>query len=358
MTHLDSGVPAPRSDKIWGGKPAWRRFIQTVSLFLASCVFTVASGELFVRIFVPVRNLGPTFSEYDPYYGKVLKKNFRCVRIAPEFTMSFSTNSYGFRGPEPTQFPKNGILFLGDSFTSGYGVNDGEEFPDRVRAALHHTLGKASPPVVNAGLGNTGNGYWLHFLEKEGKQYDPRLIVLAFCENDFADNLREQFYFIDSLGKLRENSAPATQEGARVVQRVIEAIPGLPYSHLVGLAREFFSEGVSSSTRPIPNPEAISLPTDELTFRIVGEVLRLCRRQGWPTILLTIDTRGSRLERLRRLAAMAETPVLVAPLKKERPDLYFHIDGHWNAAGHKFVSAMLLDSLSRYLPLATNEDHQ
>ena len=43
--------------------------------------------------FVPVRNVGPSFSIYDPVYGKTLRKGLRCRRIAPEFTMSFSTNA-------------------------------------------------------------------------------------------------------------------------------------------------------------------------------------------------------------------------------------------------------------------------
>src|SRR3990167_3315053 len=143
--------------------------------------FVVA--ELVVRVAVPVRNVGPTFSEYDPVYGKRLKRSFACTRTTPEFTMRFSTNSLGFRGPEPAGFPGRGVLFLGDSFTTGYGVNDGEEFPDLVRRGLEAS--GIGVPVVNAGSGNTGNGYWLRFLEREGTRFSPRLVVLGFCGNDF-----------------------------------------------------------------------------------------------------------------------------------------------------------------------------
>ncbi len=359
MLHPGSpSTSAPASDA-HPRKSGWRRLTQTAALFLISCIFTIASGELIVRVFVPVRNIGPTFSEYDPYYGKVLKKSFHCVRIAPEFTMSFTTNSYGFRGPEPKQFPKHCILFLGDSFTSGYGVNDGEEFPDVVRAHLAQEGEGHAPPVVNAGLGNTGNSYWLRFLNEEGERYDPRIIVFAFCENDFADNLREQFYFLDSTRQLRENPAPATQEEARFFQRIIEAVPGLSYSHLLGLAREFFSEGMMTSPPPTPgNPDSLSLPSDEITYRIVGEVFQRCKRHQWPTMLLTIGTKGPRLAHLLQLARASETPVIVVPSKEDRPDLYYHIDGHWNAAGHRYVSTMVLDTLARYLPPDNTKVHE
>ena len=343
------------------GKSSWRRLMQTTALFLFSCVLTIALGELAVRLFIPVRNLGPTFSEYDPYYGKILKRNFRCERIAPEFSMIFSTNSYGFRGPEPDHFPNHCVLFLGDSFTSGYGVNDGEEFPDLVRKGLLRD-GQANqriPPVVNAGLGNTGNSYWLRFLKAEGERYEPRFVVFAFCENDFADNTREQFYFLDSSGTLRDNPAPATQEGARVFQRIVEAIPGLTYSHLVGLAREFFSEGMMTSAKAATaNTDSLSLPGDALTYKIVSDVFQFCRLHGWPAMFLTIGVEGPRLERLREISSNAGIPFLVAPLKKDRPDLYYHIDGHWNAAGHRFVSAMVLDALERYLPIEKRKEHQ
>jgi len=359
MPRSEAGPSSNGKEESKAGRSRWRRILQTAALFLISCIFTVASGELIVRFFVPVRNLGPTFSEYDPYYGKVLKKNFRCVRIAPEFTMSFSTNSYGFRGPEPSAFPSHCILFLGDSFTSGYGVNDGEEFPDLVRARIAQSAKGAPIPVVNAGLGNTGNAYWLRFLKREAGRYEPRVIVFAFCENDFADNLRERFYFLDSTGTLVENSAPATQEGARFVQEIIEAIPGLPYSHLVGLAREFFSEGTMLSPQPAGSaPDSVSQPSDALTYRIVGQAFQICKRNGWPAILLTIGTRGERLRRLQDLARSMDIPVLVTPLKDDRPDLYYHIDGHWNAAGHRYASTMVLDALARILPYDVHKDSQ
>jgi hypothetical protein len=37
-------------------------------------------------------------------------------------------------------------------------------------------------------------------------------------------------------------------------------------------------------------------------------------------------------------------------MKKTRPDLYFHIDGHLNASGHAFIAHMLLDHDSFTFP--------
>jgi len=324
------------------------RILQNTTMLFLSGIVALIAGEACVRLFVPVRNVGPTFSSYHPYYGKVLKRNFSCIRVAPEFTMQFTTNSYGHRGPEPESFPAHPILFLGDSFTSGYGVNDGEEFPDLIRVELERRNRSPHIPVVNAGSGNTGNGYPLRFLKTEGAAYDPRLVVLEFCGNDFFDNVNEGIYTLDTSGQLNEDTTVHLQEDARKVQQIIEAIPGLAYSHLVGLARQAYADRTTSDTNEASaGPIDTTLPSDALTYRLVGEVLALCRREAWPVVFLIIDTGETRRERLRSLCAGYGVPVLVPPSKAKRPELYYAIDGHWKAAGHRVVKDMLMNLFER-----------
>jgi lysophospholipase L1-like esterase len=324
------------------------RILQNAIMLAASGIVALIAGEVIVRLFVPVRNVGPTFSSYDPYYGKVLKKSFTCTRITPEFAMRFTTNSYGHRGPEPERFPSHPVLFLGDSFTSGYGVNDGEEFPDLIRDELERRTPAPHIPVVNAGSGNIGNGYWLRFLKSEGPRYDPRLVVLGFCANDFFDNVNEGVYTLTEAGQLKEDTTVHFQEDARKVQRLIEAVPGLAYSHLVGLARQAYADRTTPDADPAsPGGRDHAFPGDELTYRLVSEVLALCTQKSWPAVVLAIDTAGSRLKRLRTLCAEYRVPVLVPPSKTDRPELYYVVDGHWNAAGHRVVKDMLLNLIER-----------
>ena len=72
-----------------------------IGLFLVSAALSLALCEGFVRAFVTVRDVCPSLTAYDPVFGERLKPNFRAVRYTPEFTMTFSTNSLGRRGPEP-----------------------------------------------------------------------------------------------------------------------------------------------------------------------------------------------------------------------------------------------------------------
>jgi hypothetical protein len=176
---------------------------KNLALSLIALLVGIGISELIVRSFVQVRDVGPSFTVYDPLYGQTLKKSFSARRITPEFTMRFTTNSDGFRGPELGMLSSRPILFLGDSFTMGYGVNDGEEFPAPVRAALSQR-GSKMVSVINAGVGNSGNGRWAKFLRAEARRYNPALVVLQIHANDFGDNIRERLFELSPAGELIE----------------------------------------------------------------------------------------------------------------------------------------------------------
>jgi hypothetical protein len=123
---------------------------------------------------------------------------------------------------------------------------------------------------------------------------------------------------------------------------MIEAVPVLPYSHLIGLARQVFSE--SSSGVSVSDTSS-----DGLTWAIVDEVFAECERQGIPALLVTIGVDGTRLAGLRSRAARHRTPVVVSPSKKERPDLYYRVDGHWNSTGHAFMARAIMQPIVQSL---------
>ncbi len=37
---------------------------------------------------------------------------------------------------------------------------------------------------------------------------------------------------------------------------------------------------------------------------------------------------------------------IITPSIKKRPDLFYTIDGHWNAKGHEFVAGQVLDAIA------------
>ncbi len=321
-------------------------FCLNVSLLLVSLCVGLAICEVVVRTTVSVTNVGPTFSAYDPVYGKRLKKRFSATRIAPEYTMTLTTNSWGFRDLEWPSLPEQPILFLGDSFTMGYGVNDGEEFPALVRQTLDDCYGPANVSVVNTGIAGNGTGRWVKFLRDEGKTYDPRVVVLQFFSNDFDDNLIEQLFQLDPNGRLYELEVPPPRT-LRSVQNFLSHIPGFSSSHLVGFIRQLMTtyaerKGAGKGTRPKED----EYPTDRLTFALVKEVLALCAKEKWPVLALTVGLQGSRLDKLETLFERAAIPVIQMPDKMARPDLYYPQDGHWNASGHLLAARLIVEKLA------------
>lgn len=277
------------------------------------------------RTLLNVRNIGPSFSVYDPVYGRVLKSNFSAYRYTPEFAMKITTNSEGFRGPITEKKP---ILFLGDSFTLGYGVNDGEEFPQLVGQAL-------GVQVLNRGIGNSGQAHWLKFLEKEAQRYDPRIVVLQFLGNDYYDNVRQRQYdFIN--GQLVELKVPKPTV-RNTIQSLIESIPGLTYSHLISLTREI-------RWNPTPVSRTVSpkgISNELLTLAMVRRAIDLCRVNGWPVLLVIIEVTKDQLAGLKRLPV----EILVLPNKSEAPEFFYKTDGHWNANGHEMAAERITEHI-------------
>jgi len=327
--------------------------LRNSALFLLSLVASLGLAEVVVQAFVPVRDVGPSFTVYDPVLGKRLKASFSAERITPEFRMRLSTNSLGFRGPEPKAISSGPILFLGDSFTMGYGVRDGEEYPARVATELRRLWGDSAPSVINAGIGDSGNGFWIKFLRSRAPAMHPRVVVMQLADNDFEDNLNEKLFALGPDGSLRELPVPGPGM-MRGFQAVIEAFPGLSASHVVGLLRQIrFPAFGALRIDAESESELRAREANALTMRIVEEAISLCRTQGFATLGVLVGLSISRELAITELFARHGAPVVVIPAKSARPDLYYTIDGHAHAAGHAFIANHVLEPLRATFIAAT-----
>jgi hypothetical protein len=324
-------------------------FWKNIALSIIALSVGLMVGELIVRNFIPVRNVGPSFSIYDPFYGKSLKKSFSCRRITPEFSMTFTTNSAGFRGPEIGSLTPRPILFLGDSFTMGYGVNDGEEFPSLIRKALNENR-PDTITVINGGMGDNGNGRWIKFLRNDAKRYNPGIVVFQIHDNDFYDNRNERLFELSSAGELHELPVPA-QTSSRILQNILDNIPFLEDSYFVGLFRQvhwslLYAQGDRNITMPVINADR-ELLEKQLIIRLMEEVLIICEKERWRVLFVLADISHPRLAGLEKFFKDYNIPALVIPNKQERPDLYYKVDMHWNVSGHRFVADQILEAMKR-----------
>ncbi len=327
----------------------WRRWLRKILALSLGFVVAMIFAEVFLRVAGVVRNVGPSYTVYDAHLGKRLKRNFSCLRHTPEFSIQVSTNSLGFRGPEPKGNEEGGIVFIGDSFTMGHGVSDGEEYPALVFRMLSEHLDGGVIPVVNMGMGDNGNGRWIKLLREEVAQFKPRLVVLQVCGNDFRDNTNERLFRLNGNEQLQELPIPA-RSWKRRVQSMIEFLPGVAYSHVFCLVKQVVSKsgGGGQKASDTHNEQVASdepTPAEKLTRALIRRSVEICHSQGWPIVILVVED-GWNGQTFDFLARDPSLHLVTIPSKKERPDIYFLNDGHWNSTGHEYVGNLMVEVIA------------
>jgi lysophospholipase L1-like esterase len=116
----------------------------------------------------------------------------------------YSINAVSCRGSElpiARHYKLPNIVALGDSYTFGAGVDDGDEYPAVIERRL---AGKAE--VINLGVGGWGLTQEIRRYYELGALYQPVAVVLQFSANDPLDDLKcpvtevagDRFVFHDS----------------------------------------------------------------------------------------------------------------------------------------------------------------
>jgi len=148
----------------------------------------------------------------DPRLGVIPFPKVRGTKNWPDGRrLTFTHNSRGLRSNYEFEERKTDayrILMLGDSYTYGLNVNDNETFSHYLQTAYNNK--KLNVQVINAGNPGKGTDYAVKFFRFLGNKYHPNLVMLWVFHNDFYDNARGDYYFVDSAGQLYEKPAFVT----------------------------------------------------------------------------------------------------------------------------------------------------
>ncbi|MBN2056260.1 SGNH/GDSL hydrolase family protein [bacterium] len=152
------------------------------------------------------------FDRHDPRRGWALQADLRNLEVFAGKRLN--SNSRGLRGVREyriARMPGVGrILCLGDSYTFGEDVSDGETYPSYLRELLPEW------EILNFGVHGYGHDQMLIYLCDEGVQYRPDLIVLGFYFGDldrnmcwFRDYAKPRFAIRNGRLRLRGVPVPA-----------------------------------------------------------------------------------------------------------------------------------------------------
>lgn len=104
-------------------------------------------------------------------------------------TVRMRVNAQGFRGPEVERAKPEGtfrIACVGDSHTFGYGVDEGQSWPDHLRALLRERDPERPIEVLNCGVNAYDTLQELLWTRASVLPFEPDLVLLQYHVNDAA----------------------------------------------------------------------------------------------------------------------------------------------------------------------------
>jgi len=122
------------------------------------------------------------------YSGGPWQPGYRGTLKSGPVPYRVSVNAHGFRGPELRQGEQAAALRLvaiGDSFTEGFYVDDGETYPAQLQLALD-AAGR-DVEVINAARGGGSIDRFVQIWERCVKPLEPDVVLVTFVSNDLSD---------------------------------------------------------------------------------------------------------------------------------------------------------------------------
>jgi hypothetical protein len=252
----------------------------------------------------------------DPRLGFTHAASSSGTHETPEFRVRYTIDADGCRAIPGGRHRERGVLFLGDSFTFGHGVEDHQTF-SAVLSADHWPHVR----VRNCGLmgSSTGQAY-LQLERSMAERRLPRAVVYGWTSADLQRNhLRSSW--LSTLHTHGRRNAYFDVEGGELSYR-----------------------GTAGPEDAIPD-DAPELAEREqaVTRALIGAMARLCARRSVRFLVVVLATREPQDEMGDWLVEQGATHAIeVLDLRSVRGP-YFKKDGHPKAPWHRAVARALAE---------------
>lgn len=291
-----------------------------------------------------------------------------------------TTNSRGFRGKELDAPQATGlkILALGDSYTAGMHVADGDIFTSQLEQLLNR---RQSTTIRNGAAPAWATDQELLYFETEGKDFRPDTVLLVVVPNDIREAYGKKFFALDEHGTLKDGSgavyfsAPDRLFWTLLNQSALVQWLGDKFGFLDAFAilRRYYNFSfptngreatdydlfLKEEPRELQNArhlfEALVLrlrdDTKALNARLVVTVLPTLMEFSWPLIGSKEHEAGLVSKRVQAFATRQKIDFidLVSPalaMAGDARSLFLDGDFHLNPRGHRFVAEHLAAALA------------
>jgi lysophospholipase L1-like esterase len=371
-----------------------------------ACVVLGLSGamlclELAIRILSPqmTRERAEAFS-----FPCFTEGQFRWLKLAANKTCLLrsaagdfpdtivQTNSLGLRNPEiPLKKPTDTkrILFIGDSYTMGWGVEEKNTYPRLTEELLSTRSAQSNIQAINAGFTAAGpSGYYL-YLKLQGLRLAPDIVVVGlYLGNDIISRrdiewlttdtnglpevIRSKSTYVDTAGNLRTTTIPIPYRipvlrNSHLFIYLVNALLGrAPTQSELRSSDDFVNTLVCQfkdacheldsekeevmmllkAMKKLTNEAGadflvVLIPTD---FQIHADAW-LKYRLPLPLLLKDLEFPDRQFSKWFTEAGIDFVDLLPVFAEHESEQTYFTNDDHWNVRGHEIAA----EALSGYL---------
>jgi hypothetical protein len=336
-------MPTAASLKTTNRPPVGREWLIRLVLVSTSILFSLGAAEVVTRVFFPlyggVDNVtidgAPVKEWFAP--GSVYRQ------ISNEYDALTTITSKGHRVPGTDANPD--VVFIGDSFTFGFGLGDDETFASRY-------CNEMQVSCANLGIPGSGTVRQLRRVEQflTEHRWKPKQVKWFFfgmsgsfsAGNDFADNYE--------FGRRKSGPAAALAvAGPSLAGRLIGLQSLLlENSYLMRQAKYHWGPVLKSLIVDAPG-EVRMTEALRYTREALQELDDTSRRFGFEYVVYLIVPvqdiiRGTADDTLSTLNSVSPKPATtMAPALADHPAKYYYAyDGHLNAEGSRRVAEMLV----------------
>lgn len=316
---------------------------------------------------------GTHVHEPHPYYHHRPIPGIQAVIAEGEFQHTANHTLQGLRGDQVFTSKKpdsvaGRILFLGDSFTYGMGVEDQETFVQQVADRF------PGSEVANTGAAAYDTRHQLAIMEKFGTAFQPDLTILCFFWNDLEGNLGNDTpaYGFDEEGTCIRLDAVDWQEnplalaakgtvnpvssGWRLKVAVDEGLKGLRY-RFFGIRKRYIQ--TTQQKQQALDKTAALLDVMRCQAENIGTELVLLGIPDQSQIdpedwVKNIDPLNYEVQDFlesyctrHQLTFIDPRPEMIASFKERQIRQYYYYDRHLTAEGHRIIGEVLNDFMGR-----------
>ena len=274
----------------------------------------------------------PEAARWDRLLGYTLRPG-EFVFANTEYRTRYAVNRLGLRDDEGSLHAPE-IVVIGDSFAMGWGVEQQESFP-RVLEAM------SGRRVLNTAVASWGTARSLRLLE----QVDlgrARYLVIQFCNNDYFENLA----FSREGPDFAVQSEAGYERAVASYHRDRRYFPGRYAATLVGSRLGLCGEKTS---HPDPTDPANQRLQAQLFLRVLQESRVELEELQIIVFELNSYNRHGKLfiPELRKLIDSGDFPEYIRSMRavdlaaELGPELFFCIDDHIAAEGHRYLAERL-----------------